>query len=80
MSHREMLKFGETYIEKSKFHTSKKDTDTKDAKTGNILTSNKNPIKKKCFKYFIGYVNFSNDDNKTFLIWLPKFKGRIKSF
>ena len=64
-----MLNFGETYIEKRKFHTLIKPPDINDAKIQNILTSNKYSIRNKCFKYFIGYAIHSNGDMKPFLIW-----------
>ena len=46
----------------------------------NILISNKYCIGKKCFNYFIGYVNPSYDDVKALLIRLPKLDRSIKSF
>ena len=51
-----MLNFGETYIEKRKFHTLIKPPDINDAKIQNILTSNKYSIRNKCFKYFMQFI------------------------
>ena len=46
----------------------------------NTLLLSKHYIGKKCFEYFIGYVNHSNDDKKPLLISLHKLNRFIKSF
>ena len=47
-----------------------------------ILVSNesKDPIGKKCFKYFIGYLNHFDGNLTPLYITLPKLKVSLKSF
>ena len=54
--------------------------DIQDVHIEHIKVSNKNQIGKKCFGYFIVYVNHSFDDLKPLYIQLPKPNGTIYSF
>ena len=50
-----IIKFGDIGIEKQKFHQFKKPISIKNIDINKIVVSNKVPLGKKCFKYFIGY-------------------------
>ena len=76
----EMLKFGEIYREKRKFHFSKKLININDFNIENILGSNKYNIGEEWFKFFIGYVNKFDDEIKPLLTKLSKLSGSVKSF
>lgn len=47
---------------------------------GKNMFKNKLLIERRNFKYFIGYVNHSNNDIKALLAKLPKLNGSTKSF
>ena len=77
MSHKAMINLEKSYIEKRKVHIPKNPNDISDVDIEDILVSSKYFIGKKCFKYFIGYVNQFDDDVKPLLIKLSKFSGSI---
>ena len=62
MSHKEVPKLGEIHIEKYNFYTSEELININDVNIGNILVSHKHSGRKKCFKYFVGYANYFDDD------------------
>lgn len=78
MSHKEMLKFDETFLKKHKFHTIKKPNDINDFDIDHILIWNQYFVHKFFFKYFIGDKNCSDYDITPFPVKLPKLAGSIK--
>ena len=52
-----IIKFGDTEIEKQKFHQNKRPMSIKNIDINLIVVSNKISFGKKGFKYFIGYKN-----------------------
>lgn len=63
-----MLKFERICIENHNFHTLKEPVYINDVDIEHILVSNKQSLKKKIFKYFIGFVNNFNDKIKKPLV------------
>ena len=76
----EMLKFGEIYRKKCKFHFSKKLININDSNIESILGSSKYNIREEWFKFFIGYVNNFDDEIKPLLTKLSKLSGSVKRF
>ena len=65
MLHKEMLKFGKLYVKKRKFHAvTKNSIYINDVDIQNIVVTSRYSISKKCFRYFVGYANQSDDDLK----------------
>ena len=54
---KEIITFGNTEVEKHKFHQYKSPNPINDVDISKIAVFNKVPFGKKCFKYFIGYEN-----------------------
>ena len=72
-----MLKFGSISIEKHNFQSTKK---LIDIKVGiDRVISNKYQTVKICFKYFIRYMNNSDDIITSLSIILPILKRSLKS-
>lgn len=72
-----MLKFGSISIEKHNFQSTKK---LIDIKVGiDRVISNKYQTVKICFKYFIRYMNNSDDTITSLSIILPILKRSLKS-
>ena len=65
-----IIKFGNTEIEKQKFHQHKKPASMKKINIDKIVVSNKVSFGKKPFKYFIGYKDFKKIS--PLCIFLPK--------
>ena len=63
-----------------KFHSTKNLVDIYNVDINHILVSSefKDPIGKKCFKYFIGYLNHSDGNLTPLSITLPKLKVSLK--
>ena len=53
--------------------------DINDVNIDNTLLSSKYHFGRKNLKYYVGYVNHSNDSIKPLIIKLPKLSGSIKS-
>ena len=58
--HKRMLKFRQKNVHKCKFHAIKIPIHINDITIEHIVVANKHLIR-KCFMYFFGYVNHSND-------------------
>ena len=76
--HKKVMKFGDTEIEKHKFHQHKNPISISNVYINKIVVSNKVPFGKKGFKYFIG----CKDDKKVrpLCILLPKMRAYGKDF
>lgn len=67
------------HIEKRKFHASKEMIDI-NVHIEHIVVLKKYPIGQKCFKYFIGCINYSDGDAKSIQLKQSKLNGTIKLF
>lgn len=68
-----MLIFCEIYIEKHEFHVTKKCIDhINHVDIEHIVVSSKYSSGKRCFRYFIGYANPSNNDTTPLHMKLHK--------
>ena len=73
------LKFGDTVVNKKKFHASKQAIALNLANTNKIVVSDKFNYNYDGFKYFIGYLH--NDDViRPLCIILPQMSGYIEYF
>ena len=76
---KEILTFGDTQIEKSKFYRHKTPILLKDVDIEKVLVSNKISFGGKDYNYFIGYLY--NDNNvKPLHIMLPKTSAHVKRY
>ena len=76
---KEILTFGNTETEKSKFCHHKTPVFLKDVDIEKVLVSNKISLVKKNYKYFIGYLH--NDNKvKPLHMMLPKMSAYAKSY
>ena len=75
---RKIIPFGDTEIERHKFHCHKNLILIDDAYINKITVSNKISFGKECCEYFIGYK--ANEKIKPLRIMLPKMSGYRKEF
>ena len=76
---KEILTFGDTQIEKSKFYRHKTPILLKDVDIETVLVSNKFSFSEKKYKYFIGYL-YNDNKAKALHIMLPKTSTYVKSY
>ena len=73
-----IIKFGDTEIEKQKFHQHKGPISIKNIDINKIVVSSQVPFGKKEFKHFIGYKDAKKI--KPLCIFLPKMSAYRKNF
>ena len=73
-----LKKFGDTEIEKRKFHQHEEPTSIKNIDINKIGISNKASFVKKGFKYFVGYKDAKK--NRPLCVFLPKMPAYRKGF
>ena len=76
---KEVLRFGNTEIEKNKFYRHKSPIFSKGVNIEKVLVSNKISFREKNYKYFIGYL-YNDDKVKPLHIMLPKRSAYAKSY
>ena len=76
---KEILTFGNTETEKSKFCHHKTPVFLKDVDTEKVLVSNKISLVKKNYKYFIGYL-YNDNKVKPLHMMVPKMSAYAKSY
>ena len=82
LKHKEILKSGDIYVGKHKFHILKKnknDWHKWSCYWSHICYYQKSSVNEKCFKYFTGYGSHFEEEITPLFINLPKLKGPIKT-
>ena len=75
---KKITKFGDTEIEKHKFHQHKSPVSINNIDINKIVVSNKSLFRKKGFKHFIGYSD--SKEIRPLCIFLPKMSAYRRDF